>query len=92
MRDGFHFMPRDTLVDRPTGMVQVMRDQHWVTRTIDGALLFYRRPAEKGVGTPQCNAVGAIAERLYRLAGYPSDTRIEQIPVVFVPIRIEDYQ
>ena len=89
----FHYVPRDQLVEPPaSGFVKVMRDRFWIVRPTDGALLFWRGPREKGIGAPQCNANRAIVERIARGEAWPSDTRIDQLPIVFVPVRIEDFQ
>lgn len=89
----FHYVPRAQLVEPPaSGFVNVMRDRFWIVRETDGALLFWRGPRVTGIGSPQCNRVKAIVERIASGEAWPRDTRIEQVPIVFVPVSLEDYE
>jgi hypothetical protein len=70
-------------------LVQVYEDYWWVVNEND-ELYFYGTQRSPYL-SPQCNMNRSIAEKLATSVSYESVKEVRQIPLVFVPVRINDY-
>ena len=69
--------------DKPRGgMFNIIQDSWWCVDD-GGNPLFYSKHNH-----PQCNDVQEIADRIAKARG----CKVKQLPFVYVPLRIQDYQ
>lgn len=87
----FRKVPMAEATEPRSGSVEVYRDYWWFV-TEDDCLLFYTRGIRRYFGSPQCNSQEGTARVLNDRSGYPMPTTVQQIPLVFVPHRCEDYR
>lgn len=84
-------VPIGDLIVPKNGHFTVMVDQWWSV-TDDNCILFYSRRKPQGYSAPQCNSNESIARSLNGANHYPWPTQVEQIPVVYLPLRFSDYE
>lgn len=84
----YQFWPRRDLTHPQNGVYfQAVRDAWWVRNVYDELCVFV---APSGRVYPVCNVSHDIAERL--ADSIPTARGTVQIPLAFVPIRLEDYR
>lgn len=77
---------------RSRGLVQVYEDRWWAVSKDEG--LYFYGTDDSPYLSPQCNANRSIAERVVKdglIAQLGNFQEVRQIPLVFVPILINDY-
>jgi len=84
----FEFVTIEEAARPLEGVVSVLLHRWWLTDD-QGRIAFYRPSAPCVGGGPQCNPSVAIANHL--VEKYEWATGIEQIPIVFRAINVEDY-
>lgn len=87
--DRWRFLPEADAAHAPkSGFCQILRNRWWVVCPKRG-LVFCWRKGVKGLGSPQCNSSESISRRL----GSPiEDAEIKFVPLVLVPIHLEDWR
>lgn len=87
--DRWRFLPEADAVAGPrSGFCQVLRDRWWVVCPERGLAFFWSK-GDRGLGSPQCNSDETISRRLGTTI--PGAT-LKFMPVVFAPVRLEDYR
>ena len=84
----WRFLPEEKAITPPEyGFCQIIRN-HWWNVCPERGLIFFWSRGVKGLGTPQCNRDEALMKRLGTTI---PNSIIKQIPLVFVPINLSDY-
>jgi hypothetical protein len=69
----------------PKGIVQVMKNYWWWCVVGDPTRALFYAPRKSGIGSPQCNPIEAVAQRVGENLGHDKRAQLIQIPLAFSP-------